>query len=314
MDALPQALQAFDQQKVELRVLLYQGTLDEAKACAVRFPQLNVIVIPTKEEEPSDRPVKVGDTLIVGTGHKGRYVGVVGCFRTGQPEKPFDLKYQLVAMTEELETPAGKEKSNPIITILEDYAKEVARDGYLSRYPKTKHPIQLEFPGAHYVGSDACKRCHQEAYSVWMDHPHSHAYQTLEVTAKKPGLRHLDGECVSCHVVGFGHETGYEHQFKFDNGVLTTTKETVNLRNVGCESCHGPGSAHVKDKNNKRLHDLMNPYRYVDDETAEVRQRRHNLIDRSCQQCHDQDNDVHWDFLKKYPKVVHPEKDRKSPF
>ena len=113
-------------------------------------------------------------------------------------------------------------------------------------------------------------------------------------------------------MVGFGHETGYEHQFTYANDKLSTIKETVHLRNVGCESCHGPGSAHIKNKNNTQLHDLMNPFRYVENETPEARQRRHNLIDRSCQQCHDQDNDVNWDFGVKWGPVVHPEKDRKK--
>jgi hypothetical protein len=312
LKVVPEALLEFNKQKVEIRVLLYQGNLQEAQACAARFPQLDVIVIPSVEEEPPQNPVKVGETLIITTGHKGRNVGVVGCFPSAIANRAFELRYQLVPMTEDLETPAGQFDKHPIITLLEDYAREVARDGYLNRFPRTKHPIQLEFKNAHYVGSAKCKSCHKDAYEVWENHAHSHAFETL-VNVPQPSLRHLDGECVSCHVTGFSHETGYEHQFKFSDK-LTTISETVHLRDVGCESCHGPGSAHIAHKNNKRLHDLMNPYRYVENETPAARQRRHNLIDRSCQQCHDQDNDVNWAFPDKYPKTVHPEKDRKSPF
>ena len=33
---------------------------------------------------------------------------------------------------------------------------------------------------------------------------------------------------------------------------------------------------------------------------------RLNLIDQSCQKCHDIDNDAHWSFEKKWPKIAHP--------
>jgi hypothetical protein len=45
--------------------------------------------------------------------------------------------------------------------------------------------------------------------------------------------RELDLDCISCHVTGFGQPGG---------AALGRLDE---LKGVGCESCHGPGSRHV---------------------------------------------------------------------
>ena len=46
----------------------------------------------------------------------------------------------------------------------------------------------------------------------------------------------MDPSCVKCHVVGFGEPGGY----------LRSMADEKRLINVGCESCHGPGSEHMK--------------------------------------------------------------------
>jgi hypothetical protein len=51
----------------------------------------------------------------------------------------------------------------------------------------------------------------------------------------------------------------------------------------------------------------MNPFKPVPNATAADETRRINALDQSCQKCHDQDNDVHWDFKKKWPFIIHHE-------
>lgn len=83
---------------------------------------------------------------------------------------------------------------------------------------------------ATYVGADKCRICHMEEYNVWKERDgHSTAFADLLAEEQK------DPECFKCHVTGHGEETGY-----------VSASETPELKNVGCESCHGPGSAHVK--------------------------------------------------------------------
>jgi hypothetical protein len=295
VDTLPDVFKEMKPEKPDLLVMLYQGSIDEARACARMFPQFSVILCLTKEEEPSDKPERIGNTLVIGVGHKGRYVGVVGAWRAGRPGQLFDLRYQLAKLDEEYETAKGKEDSNPIMVLMERYAQEVKRNDFLTKYPVRKHPLQVDFSEATYVGSQKCAKCHEKSFEIWKKTPHAHAYHELE-TAAHPGLRQYDGECVACHVVGFGYQGGFKDEVS-----------TPRLKDVGCESCHGPASMHVSNPNNRKVRALMNPFRPQENETPEATTKRLNLIDQACQKCHDTDNDVHWDFKKKWPSISHVE-------
>jgi hypothetical protein len=288
----------FVSSKPEFLVLLYQGTVDEAKVCSQKFPEFQVVQSLTLEEEPPGRPNIVGNNWVIEIGHKGRHVGLVGAYRTGKADQPFELHYESVQLGPEYKTPEAETAGQPILALMEEYAREVKKDNYLARYPRTKHPIQQvpEFASATYVGSEKCKTCHKESYKIWKASPHSHAYATLE-QAKHPGLRQYDGECVLCHVTGFAYEGGFRDEQK-----------SAHLKDNGCENCHGPGSAHIADKNNTTLHALMNPYKTKSNETPEQKMRRENALNDSCQKCHDVDNDVHWKLEKWVTgKIVHKE-------
>ncbi|MAT24162.1 MAG: hypothetical protein CMN29_04205 [Sandaracinus sp.] len=91
-------------------------------------------------------------------------------------------------------------------------------------------PPPVEEGQPRYVGSGACASCHQAAHTWWEGHPHGNAYATLVERNKQ---FHLN--CVGCHV------TGYERP----GGSTVTQNLDGALVNVGCEVCHGPGSAHV---------------------------------------------------------------------
>jgi hypothetical protein len=145
-----------------------------------------------------------------------------------------------------------------------------------------------------FVGTEKCKKCHESAYDIWKDSKHAHAYETLE-KAKGPSLRQHDAECIACHVVGFGYETGY-----------TNAERTPHLKDVGCESCHGPGSEHVKNSRDEKWYPLLNPWKPKENETAAEKDLRQLRIDKFCQSCHDLDNDVKYSFKKRWPDVDHP--------
>jgi len=314
--ALDGVLKDFDQQKVNFRILLYHGSAKEplkgfpqaqppAIALAKAYPQFNVILCLSEEDEPSSNPIlvphagKERKTMVVTVGHKSKYVGVVGIIRTGKADPAFDLRYQLVELSEAFLTPAGKEEGHPILDLMEDYTRELEKGSYLSLYGQSKHPMQVAMADVvpTYKGSEACKKCHDSAYAVWKNTPHSHAYKTL-VDAKKPGRRQFDPECVVCHTVGFCYFSGFMDADK-----------TPKLRDVGCESCHGPASEHVKNPNNAFWHEQMNPWKAPEKESEVEKSRRILRIDQFCQKCHDIDNDVTWThggFNKKWPKIAHP--------
>ena len=83
-----------------------------------------------------------------------------------------------------------------------------------------------------YVGEATCAACHADAARRWAVGPHAESMPTLEraQSAHAP-------DCIRCHVTGFGHPGGYQ------------TSADTPLAAVGCEACHGPGSAHVAAPN-----------------------------------------------------------------
>jgi hypothetical protein len=262
---------------------------------AAAHKELHVIQCLSASDEPSSEPTFVGNTLIAATGHKGRYVGVVGVWATGQPERPYDFRYELVSLGEDFMTPEDRQAKQPVLALMEQYAGELKSQNYLEKYGQMKHPSQLLVPGAvpTFVGSEKCKKCHELAHDVWAKSKHSHAFDSL-AKAKNPGLRTFDAECVVCHTVGFGYESGYRGE-----------KETPKLKDVGCESCHGPASEHVKKASDERWYPILNPWRPSQNETAAQKDERMQRIDNLCQSCHDIDNDVHYKFAKRWPPIVH---------
>jgi hypothetical protein len=325
--ALQRVLAQMDAAGAELRVLLYQGRINgaprgesatEGVACARFFPQFQVLLCLSDTDLPPTMPLEVDHpgsaarTQVVSVGHKGKGVGVLGVWRTGKADVPFEFKYQLVELTPEFATPKGQEKGHPVLEQMEDYTRTLRAKDYLSHYPQTKHVLQampavagLRKPGdaaePTFVGSEKCKKCHERAYDIWKETPHSHAYATLTDKARHPSNRQYDGECIVCHTVGFGYQGGFKDAVK-----------TPHLTDVGCESCHGPAGLHVKNPDNKEWQKRMNLAWWKDPEaklTAAQEQRRLEKIDMSCQKCHDIDNDVTWThgaLARKWPKIAHP--------
>lgn len=91
-----------------------------------------------------------------------------------------------------------------------------------------RKPVPTSEGKAHYTGSEACAKCHGDAYTWWKKTPHGRAYATLENVNKEYNL-----SCVGCHVTGYNQPGG------------STVTHVENLKDVGCENCHGPGSLHI---------------------------------------------------------------------
>lgn len=90
-----------------------------------------------------------------------------------------------------------------------------------------RKPVPAPEGTAHYVGSETCGNCHAEAYAWWKNTKHGRAYATLENVYKEYNL-----SCVGCHVTGYNQPGG------------STVTHVANLKDVGCENCHGAGSLH----------------------------------------------------------------------
>jgi hypothetical protein len=106
---------------------------------------------------------------------------------------------------------------------------------------------------AAYVGTNKCKKCHIKEYKSWKDMKKA---KTLDVL--KPGEAAeaktkanldpqkdytQDSSCLKCHTTGFGHPGGYVVPDPADEKAVKAAKK---LAGVGCESCHGAGSAYLE--------------------------------------------------------------------
>lgn len=145
--------------------------------------------------------------------------------------------------------------------ILGLYRELVKEEGLLAAFPRTA-PSEGVF-----AGSKACASCHASAHAVWKGSRHAHAWQTLVDAGD-----HHDPECVACHVYGFGVEDGFDAQ----------NSQPVD---VHCESCHGPGAAHVADST------LPMP--------------RGKPDERTCHRCHDLENSPAFRLETYWPKIAH---------
>jgi hypothetical protein len=300
----------------DFRVLLYQGPVELAKVIAEAAPEFNIILCLGKEDEPPGKAEVVGNTFVIRVGHKGKNIGVVGVFPPKAPGGPYRMEYERVLMAPEYKTPPGQEKGHPILALLESYHKELKEENYLARrYGKVPHSTQAAIKEATkkgtpaaliglpsgYVGSAECGRCHKEAFKIWAATDHAKAYATL-VKATNPSLSEYNPECIVCHTVGYRYQGGF-----------ADAATTPLFKDVGCESCHGPGEAHVKNKGNKALYALINPWKgppAPPNETPEQekeRERQHELrMESMCRECHDSENDVKWKtFAPKWAKVAH---------
>lgn len=310
VQALAPVLKDVKAARAELIALLYQGnetdqeavqfvkTFNKFRATTTGVPGVSFVLCLSSDPEPPGRPKAVDGTQIITVGHKGRYVGVIGLFKA-KVGNAFELKYELIAIGPQYATPAGQERNNPINVLMEEYARTIQKEDYISKFPRKPHHL---LPNSKFVGTDRCIDCHQHAGDVWAGKfdPHSKhakAFQAL-AEAKNPSLRHHDGECVVCHTVGFQYHGGY-----FDK--TNNPKLHSKLLNVGCENCHGPGSEHVNNPQNAALYPLINPHstnpkrfpEAIANNPALLKAQIHTRLqqqDRFCQQCHDLENDVHW--------------------
>jgi hypothetical protein len=84
--------------------------------------------------------------------------------------------------------------------------------------------------GQTYVGTLKCASCHFDKFQDWrkQQDKHARAFDALPLASRQ------DPECLKCHTTGYGTPTGFR------------TSADRTLAGITCESCHGPGSAHVE--------------------------------------------------------------------
>ncbi len=94
----------------------------------------------------------------------------------------------------------------------------------------------------HYVGSRACADCHEEEYVTYQKFSKkAHSFEAVTKMRDKLTANEIKN-CYQCHTTGYGKPGGF-----------TDELSTPDLKNVGCEACHGPGSKHIKSEDPKDI-------------------------------------------------------------
>jgi len=270
-------------EQAQVLVLLAHADMDETLALAKRFPEFRLVVTAGGPPEPPSKPARVegSGALLVEVGEKGMDAVVVGIF--DDPEQP--TRYQRVPLDSRF--PGTAEMK----ALLVAYQEELKRAGWSGLGLRSLPHPQSELNG-RFVGSKACKDCHEESYDIWKKTGHAKAYETL-VELDPP--RQFDPECISCHVIGWNPQKYYPY-----DGGYTSLEETPHLIDVGCESCHGPGGAHVaaESGSDEQLQIKLQEAMVITKEESRQRQ---------CFTCHDGDNSPDFDFDTYWPDVEHYE-------
>ncbi len=162
-----------------------------------------------------------------------------------------------------------------------------------------------------YVGSSKCKKCHIKQHKSWKKTKMgktldtlkpgqaSEAKQKFKLDAAKDYTQ--DTSCLACHTTGFGKPGGYAVPTPDDKKSM---KKAKKMAGVGCESCHGPGSAYIKV-----FEEIMKSKRtYKVDELYAVGLTK--IDENTCTTCHNDQGPTHdaskpFDFAKQKDEGVH---------
>ncbi len=202
-----------------------EATLDHL---AQDFYELDMI-LGGKVSQPSQKLEKDNRSLVFYTANEGRALGVLRAKILGRGKvAPIDHEIRL------LEDKIPEDEG--IRVLAGDYRDEIRRAKLSVDDPANLQANMV--PGvkavAAYVGTPACAGCHPSAAKIWQDSGHAGAMEAL--MNKKADA---DPNCISCHTIGFGSTSGYRREYA-----------GRKLADVGCESCHGPGSLHVEQRQN----------------------------------------------------------------
>lgn len=231
---LPDLLASSAGSHLAVKILILNQADAKTIATVAKMELVDLLIVPTQ----SDEPTLVGDVnnspLVISAGRIGKYVGKIQVRFDRARQKP-RLVFSSVPVTEDIP------QYQPLVELYKDYQRLVKDANLVERYPRFVLPDNLE-----YVGSKYCKLCHDYEYDKWMtskqvfipglskqaspDSRHAGAFATLEKVGSE-----YDPECIVCHVVGMQYQTGY-----------VSPRKTPEMKDVGCENCHGPGSEHLR--------------------------------------------------------------------
>ncbi len=211
--------------KSDLVILLAFANESEMKLLARDYFEF-ALILGGDVAGPTQDIIRENDSMILYTTNQARTVGTLKARVAGEKRKRLvDPSYQIQLLEEEI--PQDEE----LRALVRDFRSTIRDTPLAVDDPHAVDPDAI--PGvsatATYVGSASCQGCHPQAHEIWQKSGHARAFETLVKSGSD-----ADPQCIKCHTVGFGRESGYRRPLGVDS-----------LVDVGCESCHGPASEHL---------------------------------------------------------------------
>jgi hypothetical protein len=219
------------QKKADVVVVIYHGPAKELLEFRPSFPEVDLWLLSHWTAQPLSQ-VQTADAgaIVVGPGDRGREVGLITLEKPAKGGTRAATFKQIILDHLIPDSP----KAAPIQErFLQRSQSSVAPPAKaLEEPPANAAPPQNGLAAAAnmFVGSEVCKLCHEDIYKRWHDSKHAHALETLAAKGQSQ-----NPECLRCHTVGFGEETGYDMK-----------NHQLYLAGVGCEMCHGRAGDHVR--------------------------------------------------------------------
>lgn len=274
-------------------VLLAHATLQESQELAKEVPGFDLVVTAGGYPEPQYQleDVEGSPTKMAQVGAKGMYTVMVGLY----PDRDTPVRYQRVALSSQF---ADSPRMLQRFATYQKQLQSLGLDGLGVRAQALEGDLK-------YVGSENCGDCHSKAFQVWKDSTHANATESLVKPPNDRSMipRHFDPECLSCHVTGWNPQNYYPYASGF-----ASLEKTPLLAGMGCENCHGAGSAHVAAESG----DVEADQKILEQLRAKMRLPLAEARDQ-CVRCHDQDNSPDFQhegaFEEYWHQIAHPGKD-----
>jgi hypothetical protein len=237
-------------------IVLAYLTEDELNALAASLPEADAVIGgPTGQ---AIAPHAVGPTLVGAATNKGKFL-----VRLDVPAASGAAWSGSVVELGPSYADASNQKQN-----VTEYLDRLTKQNFSAAESGLVDVLPAGTPADYRIaGSASCASCHEADQKTWASSKHSHAFETL----KDKGF-HVDPYCQSCHTTGYGLPGGFE---RLSNG--------AERFGVGCENCHGPSTAHVR-----------NP-----------KQRTTWTATDQCVRCHDHENSPKFEYAGYWARIAH---------
>jgi hypothetical protein len=224
-------LGALRRKKADVLVTIYHGPAKEVLELRQSFPEVDLWLLSHWTSQPLNQ-VQTGDAgaIVVGPGDRGREVGLITLEKTKKDGARTATFNQIILDHRIPDSPQAAPIQERFLKRSQSSVTPPPGGNFEPVQPQAQPQNGLAANANMFVGSEVCKLCHEDIYKKWHDTKHAHALETLVTKGQSQ-----NPECLRCHTVGFGEQTGYDMK-----------SNQPYLAGVGCEMCHGRAGDHVR--------------------------------------------------------------------